>query len=129
MAGEQLLVGGDDVAARLERAAHVLARRLDAADQLDDQLGALEDLVEVARAARQHAADLGPAAGEALDLVGALLEQLVEGRADGAVAEQADPEAAQRTSRPSEVLEALAPHDHARLAVAAKITGGRGTPL
>ena len=60
--GEQLLVGRHDVLAGAHRAQHVLARRLDAADQLDDQVGALEDLVEVAARARQHAGR-APAAG------------------------------------------------------------------
>ncbi len=58
--GEQLLVGGDDVLAGAHRADHVVARRLDPADQLGDQVGAGEDLLEVASGARQHAGDLGP---------------------------------------------------------------------
>jgi hypothetical protein len=48
--GEQLLVGGDDVLAGAHRAQHVVARGLDPADQLDDQIRALEDLLEVAAA-------------------------------------------------------------------------------
>ena len=36
--GEQLLVGGDDVLAGAHRAQHVVARRLEPADQLDDQV-------------------------------------------------------------------------------------------
>ena len=49
---EQLLVGGHDVLAGAHRAQHVVARGLDAADHLDDQVAAGEDLVEVALAAR-----------------------------------------------------------------------------
>ena len=52
--GQQLLVGGDDVPAGAHRAQHVLARGLEAADQLDDQLRALEDLLEVAARARER---------------------------------------------------------------------------
>ena len=54
--GEQLLVGRHDVLARAHRPQHVLARRLDAADQLDHEVGALEDRLEVALGAGQHAA-------------------------------------------------------------------------
>ena len=70
--GEQLLVGGDDVLAGPHRAQHVVARRLDAADQLDDQVGAGEDLVEVAARAGEHAAELRPQPGDRDDRVGAL---------------------------------------------------------
>ena len=48
--GEQLLVGRDDVLARAHRPQHVVARRLDAADQLHDQVRALEDLPRSRRA-------------------------------------------------------------------------------
>ena len=48
--GEQLLVGRHDVLARPHRPQHVVARRLEAAHQLDDQVRALEDLVERSRA-------------------------------------------------------------------------------
>ena len=48
--GEQLLVGGDDRPAGPQRVEHVVAGRVGAADQLDDQVGALEDLAEVALA-------------------------------------------------------------------------------
>ena len=73
--GEQLLVGRDDVLAGAHRPQHVLARRLDAADQLDDQVRAVEDLVEVAARAREHPAELGPHAGDRHDRVGALGQQ------------------------------------------------------
>ena len=68
----------------------VVARRLDAADELDDQVRALEDLLEVAARAGEHARELGAQAGDRLDLVGARRQQLGEGRADRAVAEQPD---------------------------------------
>ena len=48
VAREQLLVGASRRGGPRDRAPHVLARRVDAADQLDDQLRALEDLLEVA---------------------------------------------------------------------------------
>ena len=88
---DELLVRGHDRLAGAQRPQHVVARRLDAADQLDDQVGAGEDRLEVALAAAEDAADLGPDARGGLDRVGALGEELVEGAADGAVAEQADP--------------------------------------
>ena len=84
------MLARDDVLAGAHRAQQVLARRFDAAHHLDEQVGVGEDLLEVAARARQHAADHRPAAVEALDLVGALVEQRGERRADGAVAEQPD---------------------------------------
>ena len=101
---EQLLVGGHDVLAGAHRPQHVVARGLDPADQLDDEVAAGEDLVEVAARARQDAADLRAQAGDRGDVVGALAEQRLERAADRAVAEQADAEAlgappAQSTSR------------------------------
>jgi hypothetical protein len=87
---EQLLVGGHHVTTRVERAQHVVARRLDAAHQLDDQIAALDDVVEVAAAAREHTGDLGPPANLGLDRVRPLLEKPGEGRPDGAVAQHPD---------------------------------------
>ena len=55
------------------RAQHVVARRFDAADQLDDQIGALEDLLEVAARLRVSTPrDLGPRPVERSIVVGAL---------------------------------------------------------
>ena len=48
--GEQLLVGGHHRLAGPQRREHVLASGLGAADQLDDQVRAGEDLLEVALA-------------------------------------------------------------------------------
>ena len=48
---------------------HVVARRVGAADQLDDDVRALEDLVEVALGAAQDAGDLRAAARDGLDRV------------------------------------------------------------
>ena len=90
MLGEQLLVGGDDRLAGPQRVEHVVAGRVGAADQLDDQVGALEDLAEVALAAGEHAGELRPPPGRRLDRVGALGEQLGEGGADRAAPEQPD---------------------------------------
>ena len=90
--GQQLLVGGDDVLAGGHRPHHVLARRLQAAHQLDDQVGVGEDVVEVALAAAQDAGDLGAQAGDVGDVVGALGDEVGERAADGAAAEQADAE-------------------------------------
>ena len=58
---EQLLVGGDDVAPGGHRAQDVVARGLEAAHDLDDEVGALEDVLELAAAAREHAAELAGA--------------------------------------------------------------------
>jgi hypothetical protein len=59
VAGEQLLVGGDHVLARAERAKHILASRFDPADQLDDQIRAVEDLREAALGGGESAAQHG----------------------------------------------------------------------
>ena len=113
------------------RAQHVVERGLGAADQLDDQVAALEEVVEVAAAAGEHARDLRAPADLLLDRVGPLLEQLVEGRADGAVTEQPDPEgsgASGVTER--QVLVGLAPDDRrGRRRPCRRSTGGRGTAL
>jgi hypothetical protein len=93
---EQLLVRGHDVAAGPHRAQDVVARRLEAADELDDEVTAREDRVEVAAAARQDAADLRPQARDRRHVVGALGEQRLEGGADGPVTEQADAERLRR---------------------------------
>ena len=72
--GEQQLVRRDDVAAGAHGPQHVVARRLDPAHDLHDQVGAPEDVLELAARARQHAAHLGPQAGDARDGVRALLD-------------------------------------------------------
>ena len=90
--GQQLLVGGDDVAARLQRAQDVVARGIQAPDHFDHEIRGLEHILERASAARQHAADLRPAARELLDVRGARLEQIDERGAHGAVAEDPDAE-------------------------------------
>jgi len=131
--GEQLLVGGDDVAPGAHRAQQVFPRRIDPADQLDDQVRGLEDLLERARGRGQHTAQLRSQAGDALDPVGVAREQLLERRADGAAAEQPDPEqpipGAHRTSR---LIRSA--YVSRRTTIRAdpprqKTTGGRGTPL
>ncbi len=132
--GDQLLVRRDDRLAGAQRREDVLARRLEPAHQLDDQVGAGEDLVEVALAAPEDAGDLGPAPGGRRDRRGARLEQLDEGAADGAVAEQPDPDrsgsgralrhrarSGRRGSRGGRRACASPPEQ--------KTTGGRGMPL
>jgi hypothetical protein len=96
---EQLLVGGDDVAAGGHRAQHVVAGRLEAADHLDDQVRALEDVGEVALAAGQDPAQLGAQPGDRRDLRGAVPQERREGAAHGPVAEQADAKRAARGLR------------------------------
>ena len=128
---EQLFVRGDNVAPGLQRAADVVERLIDAADQLDDQIGALEDLLEVAARTRQHTTDLRLAPGQLRDALATLGEQLLEGAADGAVAEQADPQRAHtgyasRAWRSSSVSRRTTTRASPSLA---KTTGGRGTPL
>jgi hypothetical protein len=88
---EELLVGAHHVAPRAHGPQDVLARRLKPAHELHHQVAALEDLVEVALARGEHAGDLGPAPDLRLDGTRPLLEELVEGRPDRSVAEEADP--------------------------------------
>ena len=96
--GDELLVRGDHVLARLQRAEHVVARRVGAADQLDDDLRVGEDLVEVALGSAQDAGELRPPAADRLDLERALGELLDECAADGPPPEDTDARPAQ-TSR------------------------------
>ena len=97
--GQQLLVGGDNVLAGRHRAQDVVARRIEAAHDLDHEVRQAEDLVEVAPRAREHARERRPQPGDGLDLPRPRLQQLGEGRADGAVAEQADAEGVVRHAR------------------------------
>ena len=90
--GDELLVRGHDRLPGPQRREDVLARRLDPADQLDDQVGFREDPVEVPLAATQHAGDLGTAAGRRDHGLGPLGQQVVKGAADGSPPEQADPD-------------------------------------
>ena len=88
---QQLLVRGHHVTARLHRPQQVRARGIDAAHQLDDQVRALQDLIERSRAAGHHSGQLGPQTGQSLDPLCVLWQQHGERRPDGAVAEQPDP--------------------------------------
>ena len=107
VAREQLLVGRDDRDAALEQLAQVAERRLDAAHDLGHDLDrrVVADVLEAVgeqpgrralarprRVAHERAHDADGPAGDALDDVGALAQQAVDGRADGAVSEQADAE-------------------------------------
>ena len=122
--GQELLVGGDHRAPGAHRAQDVFARGLDTAHQLDDQLGLLEDLLEVAAAAREHAGEQRPAAGELLDMVRALLEQASERSADRAVAEQPDAKGGHAPRGPRRTRVA---RPRARCRRRRRRPGGRGT--
>jgi hypothetical protein len=88
--GDELLVGGDDVAARAQRSQHVVTGGVRAADQLDDDLRIREDPLVIALATTQHPRDPRPPPGCRLDRLGPALDQLREGGADRPVAEEAD---------------------------------------
>ena len=112
------------------RPQHVVARRLDAADQLDDQVATLARMSSKSPArAGQHAADLRAQAGDRLDRVGALGEQLVRTPTPTVPWPSSPMRNCSVDVTGGEVLVGLAPHDDARVAVRQKITGGRGTPL
>ncbi len=104
---EQLLVGRDDRLAGREQVEQVAAGRLDAAHHLghDADLGIVADGRRsrgeeavgrggvgalAAGVADERAAHLDGAAGDAGDLLGAGAQHPIDGRADGAVAQQAD---------------------------------------
>jgi len=80
------------VAPRAQGGEDVPQRRVGAADGLDDQVAALEDVAEVATAAGQNPADLRPRADLGGDRVRTRLEQLDERRPDRAAAQDADSE-------------------------------------
>jgi hypothetical protein len=89
--GDQLLVGGDHVAALAQGAQHVVAGRVGAADQLDQDLRVGEDRLEVAVGPAEDAADLRAAPCSRLDLGRAVGEQRREGPADGPPPQDAYP--------------------------------------
>ena len=104
--GDELLVRGDDRLPRAQEAEHPVAGLVDAAHDLGDDgdRRVADDLLEVGRehalggkilalaieVAHQCAHDAQAMAGRALDVVGALRQQPVDGSADRAVAEQRD---------------------------------------
>ena len=103
--GEQRLVGGDDRGAVLHGAQDERAGGLDAADDLDDDVGARDEVLGVGREQRRVDAEVGAVAAgaahrDADDLerradpgghvVGVLGEQAGDGAADDAGAEQGD---------------------------------------
>src|SRR4029450_4166236 len=88
--GEQPLVGGPPMPAVLERPGDVLQRGLHAADQLDDDLAARQDPVEVSALAAEDAAHPGPPPRALRAHARALLEQPAEGAPDGTPPENAD---------------------------------------
>src|SRR5215218_2189356 len=102
---DELLVRRDDRPLRREQLLHVPGGRVEAAHQLGDErdrvvvanLGEVggEDLARRAvpflrGVANQRAHDANSVPGRALDVVGAVLEQPVDGGTDGAVAEERD---------------------------------------
>ncbi len=86
--GDELLVRGDHVLARPQRPEHIVARRVGAAHQLDDDVRGGEDLVEVPLGSAQDAGELRPPAADRLHLEGAVGELLRKGAADGAEPQQ-----------------------------------------
>ena len=98
-------------------------------DQLDDQVAALEDVVEVAAAAGQHARQLGAAADLGLDRVRARPRAAPRSAPRPCRGRAARPGTGPQTSRRRQVVEGLAADDQASVAVAAEHTGGRGTAL
>ena len=129
MLREQLLVRGDDVAARFQCARDVVERRIRAADQLDHELAAREDPIEVAALAAEDAAHSRPSPGDLLHHLRALVEQPAERTAHRPLAEDADVDDVAHWSRARR-----SSHVSRRTTTRAspsrqKITGGRGTPL
>ena len=138
--GEQRLVGGDDVGAGVDRLQRGTARRLDAAHELDDDVGAEDERLGVGR--EQLARDVGVArrvevahgdadeleagARAAGELVAVLEQQRGDLGADGAGAEEGDAQVAvfdhavalPVSSASSRSCLGLAAHDDARLALA-----------
>ena len=136
---EQRLVGGDDVGAGVHRELEVLAGRLEAADQLDDDVGAEDQRLGVGReqmlrdvggalrlqVAHRDAHQLEPGADAAGELVAVLEQQGRHLGAHGPGAEDGDAEVAVFDHRAvhshvaaQQVFLGLAAHDDARLAVA-----------
>jgi len=104
--GQQLLVGGHHRLAGSEQGQHVLTGRLDAAHHLSHhgdggivaepcEVGCQYAFRRVGVAggiAYQRRGHLDRLAGDALDRLGAVPQQPVDGGADGAVSEQSDPD-------------------------------------
>src|SRR4029078_5132693 len=85
------LLRATDGAPRPQRPHPVVAGRIGAADQLDDDIRGLEDPVEVALGAPEHPGDLRAPARGRLDGVRALEHEVVEGPADRPLPEEPDP--------------------------------------
>ena len=124
----QLLVRRHHVLAGLERAQHVIARRVRAPDQLDDDVGAGQDLVEVPLGPAQDPADLGAAPGDLRHRVGPLGHEVGE-RAPRRCPDPGDqfaPAQTSRLTRSSQVSRRTTMRASPSLQ---KITGGRAMPL
>ncbi len=107
--GQQLLVAGDHRLARLERGEHQLACRLDAADDLDDDVdlgvdhdpGGVErehvlgqlDRTLLGQAPHRHTGHLEEHPGAGGDGVAAAVDEIDQRRADVAAAQQTDADA------------------------------------
>ena len=129
--GDEGLVGGDDVLAALDRGQHQLARRIGAADELDDDVdrGVLDERARVAvhgdalgRAgprprgvAHRRAHHLDGAARAAGDLVGVATQHRHGAAADRAEAEQADPHGAHQRAPPTAAPAAASRRNMARM--------------
>src|SRR4029078_9069759 len=112
VAGKQLLVGGDDRHAALEQLAEIAERRLHPAHELGDEpdRGGVTDVLEAIRQqsgrgslarsrsiAHECSHDPHGTTRDALDDVGPLAQEAIDGRSDGSVSEQA---AAERVAGP-----------------------------
>ena len=116
--GDELLVRGHDVLAAAQQLEHIVAGRLDAAHHLGDDRDrrVVEDLAKFvvstpAAGVKSRSFSTSrtsalttpqPVAGRALDVVGVLVQQKVDRRADGAVAEQRDGNVNRRHAPPRE---------------------------
>jgi hypothetical protein len=155
--GEQRLVRGDDIGARRQREQDVGARGLDAAHQLDDDVGADDELLGIRREQLARQIGVARASGSRTAMPTRSRPRRRGRRArrracaggghlgsHGSGAEQGDAQAAvvghsfssagdAADGRDAEVarqqvVDALAAHDHAgRAAPSTATTGGRGT--
>jgi hypothetical protein len=88
----ELLVGCDHVHPVQQRTGHVVARRVDAADQLHDHVALGEDAVEVTLRTAEDPGDLRPPASDLFDHVGPLVQQLAKRATHGPLPEDPDPD-------------------------------------
>ena len=126
--GEQLLVGGHDVTAGAQRAHHVVARRVEPAHQLDDQVRCPRGSPRSRLAAREHARRARPGGRWPRRSRRRAPRAARERAPDRAVAEQADAEGSDVTRKSGR--RSVSRRTTTRASPSwQKITGGRGTPL